>query len=75
MNDNEFWYSVWKIAGVVIVAIVLLGVGSCQLSKQKVVDMVKAGANPIEVACAYDLMDNAVADPVCFTLRPTGLPL
>lgn len=52
MSKEKFWISVWKIVATVICVFVISGVTSCQMTNQKVVRMVEAGADPMEAACS-----------------------
>ena len=52
MDDNKFYLGVWAILGTVAITLVLcISIGN-QVSNTKMVDMVKAGADPIAANCA-----------------------
>lgn len=54
MNEGEFWVKIWKTFGVVVCVLVTLAVGSCQSSKYQIRKAIELGADPMEVACAFD---------------------
>ncbi len=52
MNDEYFWIFCWGIAAAALVSIVAISQISSQATNAKMVEMVKAGANPIAAECA-----------------------
>ena len=63
-SDNKFWLGVCAlIAFGVSVLILSITLGN-QLTNAKIVEMVKAGANPIAAHCAIAI--NSSQDAVCF---------
>jgi hypothetical protein len=51
-SDGKFWVSVWAMASVVIVSIVLTTCSADMKGDKIVAEMVKGGADPMEAACA-----------------------
>lgn len=54
MSEREYWISFWKITAVCFLTLVISGVTSCQMTREKIVRMVEAGADPMEAACSID---------------------
>ena len=58
MDDNKFYIGCWSIVATTVVLIVaIIGFANLQ-SKSAVLEMVKAGADPIAAACAVGQLDS-----------------
>ena len=58
MDDNKFYIGCWSLVTTAVVLIVaVIGFVNLQ-SKSAVLEMVKAGADPIAAACAVGQLDN-----------------
>ena len=58
MDENVFWLNVWRaaIAGICVVVATMAGCSSYRTGQ--VADLIRKGADPMEVGCAFDLGDN-----------------
>lgn len=65
MTDNEFWISVWKTVGYVIVAVTVAGIASCQSTNDKVLKAIEAGATPMEARCAISDVNGVIDGYIC----------
>lgn len=66
MSENKFWLGIFGIIGAVILGITFLSQNYYKSLDQKVVDMVKNGASPIEASCA--LSDPYGNPPACIAI-------
>jgi hypothetical protein len=52
MDDNTFYIRCWVLVTIVVLGIIGCITGASIVSKQMTLEMVKAGASPLEAACA-----------------------
>lgn len=74
MNDNQL-VAVW----VKWIAILLIGgtvalVGSCQMTKYRIAEAIKAGADPMEARCAMETNPGQNCLPLYYAPRPKKEP-
>lgn len=65
-RGDKFYAFMWTIVGTVALAIVLTVAGVTINTTDKIAEMVKNGANPLDARCAY----SSSVDQIC-TLRAT----
>lgn len=68
MDDNRFWLSLFTMVSVCLVGITALLTYSAHLEDDKLMQMVKAGSEPLRVKCALAHAETAKASPVCVAL-------
>jgi hypothetical protein len=72
-SDDKFWLGLWIVVIIVISGVlVLCGMAFYYtgVSEQKVVEMVKGGANPIQARCS--LLGTSSTDPMCMAFVGSG---
>jgi len=52
MEDNKFWYGIWKIVGMCFCVLVLSGSGCTMYQTNTLQQMVDKGADPIKATCS-----------------------
>lgn len=60
-TDGKFYAFIWLLVSVVLVSAMAFGTVSSQLQRQAMVEMVKGGADPMAVSCAFGIGQNDVA--------------
>lgn len=55
MKDNKLYATMWKTSAAIIITLFICITGSCQNTKYTLKEMVKAGADPIDAACALGI--------------------
>jgi hypothetical protein len=63
MNETNFWLCLWALVIAGLLTLCGMDFHYTEVSEQKVVDMVKAGANPIQARCS--LLGGSTTDPTC----------
>ncbi len=53
MEENEFWLSLWKVVGVIVVAITLTVGGCVSHSNYRKIQAIELGATAFEANCAF----------------------
>ena len=54
-SEGKFWFSIWTMASFSVVLLTAIGCYSEHLEDVKVVEMVKAGADPMRASCSLNL--------------------
>lgn len=67
MEDNKFWLKLWQTVILGAVLAFAVGVTSCQMTREKIVRGIEAGADPIALGCVLDL-DSKVDRITCHEL-------
>lgn len=62
MEDNKFWFSLWTVISLAVVAIIITALTACYHSEKHIVELVKAGANPIEARCAIGTVSRTLCE-------------
>ncbi|MFI4963625.1 MAG: hypothetical protein ACHP6H_07205 [Legionellales bacterium] len=65
MDNNKFWLGVWAICGTVLITLMLCISVSNQSSNEKILEMVKVGADPIAANCAIVGLNNYSTPVIC----------
>lgn len=60
MEDNQYWYNIWKLVAVVTMVLTVSITASCKVTQHNIVSAIEAGASPIAARCALSA-DNSVA--------------
>lgn len=55
MDDNVVLLKIIKIIAISICVIVILTIGSCQLSKYQMRKLIESGASPLDAVCALSI--------------------
>lgn len=67
MEDNKFWLRIWQTLILGVVLFFAVGVTSCQMTREKIVRGIEAGADPIALGCVLDI-DSKVDRITCHEL-------
>lgn len=67
MEDNKFWLRLWQTVILGAVLAFAVGVTSCQMTREKIVRGIEAGADPIALGCVLDV-DSKVDRITCHEL-------
>jgi len=67
MDDNKFRLRIWQTFILGVVLFFAVGVTSCQMTREKVVRGIEAGADPIALGCVLDI-DSKVDRITCHEL-------
>lgn len=54
-SEDKFWFSIWPMAASSVVLLTAISCYSVHVEDAKVVEMVKAGADPMRAACSLNL--------------------
>lgn len=65
-TDGKFYAFIWLLVSVVVISLAAFGTVASHLQRQAMVEMVKGGADPMAVSCAFGIGQNDVA--VCTLL-------
>ena len=57
MDDNNFWINIWKIVAIVFVVVAGIIASYNSYQTYQIVEMVTAGASPLEASCAVSSDD------------------
>jgi hypothetical protein len=65
-SNGKFWLCIWALLAFVIIVISALIAVNVQNARNAMTDMVRAGADPIAVACA---LDSSTRNDVCLLVQ------
>lgn len=60
-HDEKFWVSIWSLVAIVLIAAMFFGTLSSHLQRKELSEMVKNGADPMSVSCAFGVGQNDVS--------------
>ena len=66
MEENKFWFRIWAVVALTLVAMVTLGTVASQLERLELTAMVAKGADPLRAACALGIGERNAT--ICATL-------
>lgn len=72
MEENKFWLGIWALLATVIVACTVVGTVAAHLQRQAMMEMVKNGADPMAVSCAFGVGQSEVS--ICTLIATKGKP-
>lgn len=65
MDEHSFWITIWKMAAVTSVTIVLIIAGCDAYGKHKILQLVEAGVSPVEANCGLFLAATTGSPAIC----------
>lgn len=72
MSENKFWVTVWGLVATILIVLMAVVAFSSQATNDKIVQMVREGASPVEASCALSSMAATAGEAIIcsqFTLR------
>lgn len=65
MDENKFWLCIWGLVGAILCVIVLALLALSAYNSSKIANLIAAGHDPIEVACAVSGFGGGTGSTIC----------
>ena len=67
-NEGKFWFSIWSTVICGVLMLCVIGAYSSHLKDEKLLEMVKRGADPLRAKCGLMSSESSRNNTVCVSL-------